>query len=293
MSTVDYLDVLTTNGLVSNYTTIYISQEDFTNTMFCIFVIVIGVFGSFMNGVVLNVLLSKKLRSKASYLLIINQVVLDFLSCLFLLPCYIIKIRLIYMAGNWGKFVCNVFLMDNSVYSLQAGSITNLVLIAAERYLKIVHAVFHMTYFRRWMAFAGLAFIWCTVVFVNIVYVWVNEVVDGVCYPSYNWPSRDSFLAYGGFVMAWEFVIPLILFVYLYGRILLFVRKRNQAFNGNYADQAMATSLQTNAHRSQMNVTVTMFIVSSAFVLCWLPNQLFHILSFINSAYIVLDVYYP
>ena len=92
--------------------------------------------------------------------------------------------------------------------------------------------------------------------------------------------------------MVWEFVIPLILFVYLYGRILLFVRQRNQAFNGTYTNQAMATSLQTNAHRSQMNVTVTMIIVSSAFVLCWLPNQLFYLLSFIDNAYYIDVVYY-
>src|SRR6218665_2478795 len=121
-----------------------------------------------MNGVVLNILLSKELRSKASYLLVINQVVLDFLSCLFLLPCYIIKIQTIYLAGNWGKFVCIVFYSDASVYSLQAGSITNLVLIAAERYMKIVHVVFHRTYFKWWLLFAGLAFSSVTVLVIDL-----------------------------------------------------------------------------------------------------------------------------
>src|SRR6218665_1218154 len=284
-STVDYFNVSTTNGLIFNYTTFSSSKESARNLVFCAFVIVIGLFGSFMNGVVLNILLSKKLRSKASYLLIINQVVLDFLSCLFLLPCYVIKIHRIYTAGNWGKFVCNVFYMDNSVFALQAASKTNLVLIAAERYLKIIHEVFQRTYFRRWMLFAGLVFSWVTVVFINVVYVWVSDVVDGVCYPYYNWQSRNSYMTYGGYVMVWEFAIPLILFVYLYGRILLFVRQKNQAFSGNYTNQAMATSLQTNAHRSQMNATATMIIVSSAFVLCWLPNQLFYLLTFVDSAY--------
>jgi len=293
MSTVDYLEVPTTNGLVFNYSAIYNSQESFNNTVFCAFVIVIGVFGSFMNGVVLNILLSKKLRSKPSYLLIINQVVLDFLSCLFLIPCYIVKVHIFYLAGNWGKFVCNVFYMDNSVYALQAASITNLVLIAAERYMKIVHEVFHRRYCKWCLLFAGLAFSWVTVVVIDLVFVWVSEVVDGVCYPYYYWQSRDSYLTYGGFVMVWEFIIPLILFAYLYGRILLFVRQRNQAFSGNYTNQAMATSLQTNAHQSQMNVTATMIIVSSAFVLCWLPNQLFYILSFIDPANGVLEAYYP
>ena len=186
MSTADCLDDLTTNGLVFNGSTTQSSSKDSANQLvvFCALVIVIGLFGSFMNGVVLRVLLSKKLRSKESYLLIINQVVLDFLSCLFLIPCYVIKIRKIYMEGGWGKFVCNVFFSDTIVFSLQAGSITNLVLIAAERYLKIVHVVFHRTYFRRWMSFAGLVFIWITVIFINIVFVWTSEVVDGVCDPT-------------------------------------------------------------------------------------------------------------
>src|SRR6218665_2489938 len=293
MSTVDCLDDPTTIGLILNNTTISSIKESARNlVVFWAFVLGVGVFGSFMNGVVLNILLSKELRSKASYLLIINQVGLDFLSCLFLLPCYIIKVHRIYMAGNWGKFVCIVFYSDASVYSLQAGSITNLVLIAAERYLKIVHAVFHRTYFRRWMAFAGLAFSWIPVVFANIVYVWVSEVVDGVCYPYYNWPNRDSYLTYGGFVMAWEFVIPLIMFVYLYGRILFLGRRRNQMLSENHANQARATSLQTNAHRSQMNITATMIIVSSVFVLCWFPNQLFYLLTFVDITYSVEEVYY-
>ena len=294
MSTVDCLDDPTTGGLVLNDTTISSLNESASNlVVFCAFVLGIGLFGSIMNGVVLNILLSKELRSKASYLLIINQVVLDFLSCLFLLPCYIIKIQTIYLAGNWGKFVCIVFYSDASVYSLQAGSITNLVLIAAERYMKIVHVVFHRTYFKRWMSYLGLIFIWAVVVFINIVFVWTSEVVDGVCDSYYYWPSGPSFVAYGGFVMVWEFAIPLILFVYLYGRILLFVRQRSQALNESHANQATATSLQTSAHRSQMNITVTMIIVSSTFVLFWLPNQLFYLLTFINSAYNVGVVYYP
>src|SRR6218665_4152131 len=227
MSTVDCLDDPTTIGLILNNTTISSIKESARNlVVFWAFVLGVGVFGSFMNGVVLNILLSKELRSKASYLLIINQVGLDFLSCLFLLPCYIIKVHRIYMAGNWGKFVCVVLFNDSNVYSLQAGSITNLVLIAAERYLKIVHVVFHRTYFKRWMLYLGLIFNWVVVVFINIVFVWVSEVVNGACNPYYYWHSKDCYLTYGGFVMVWQFVIPLILFVYLYGRILLFVRKR-------------------------------------------------------------------
>lgn len=293
MSTADWLEDGTTSGLVSNDSTQSSSEESANRlVVFFGFVVGIGLFGSFMNGVVLSVLLSKKLRAKTSYLLIINQVVLDFLSSLFLLPCYIVKIHKVYMTGHFGKFICIVFFSDASVYSFQAGSITNLVLIAAERYFKIVHGVLHRTYFRRWMAFAGLIFIWIIAIFINIVFLWTTEVVDGGCYSYYYWPSGPSFVTYGGFVMVWEFVIPLVLFVYLYGRILFFVQQRMQAFHDNSTNQATTGNLQTNAHRSQMNVTITMIIVSSSFVLCWLPNQLFYLLTFIDDAYNIEAVYH-
>jgi len=127
-------------------------------------------------------------------------------------------------------------------------------LIAAERYYKIVHVVFYRAYCKWWLLFAGLTFSWATVVVIDIVFVWLSDVVDGVWYPYYNWQSRDS---------TWP--TPTKRWPHVSRRTLIGVRW-------------MLLPQWVSYHL--------------AFVLCWLPNQLFYILSFIGTAFGVLGAYY-
>lgn len=250
--------------------------------IFRCFVVVMGFVGCLMNGFVLRVLMSKRLRSQPSNILIINQVLLDLLSSASLIACYAVKIPTLYLDGRWGFLLCLILTSDSSVFAFQAGSIVNLVLIAVERYLKIVHMIFHRTHFRKWMAFVGIGFAWASGILVNMELIWTAAVIDGQCFAYYTWSGDQSSLAYGLFVNIWEFVVPLGFFIYCYSRILFVVRKRSQVHAENYTNQDMAASLQTGAHRSQLNVITTMLIISVAFVVCWFPNVVWYFLTLIN-----------
>lgn len=248
------------------------------------FVVVIGVLGCFMNSFVLRALLGKRSSAQSANHLISNQILFDLLSSFFLICSYALKIPNMYLDGRFGLFLCLVFTSDGSVFALQAGSIANLVLIAAERYFKIVHSIVHRTHFRRWYVFMGISFTWISGILINMELLWTAEVIDGQCFPYSKWTAPEAAVAYGLFVNIWEFVVPLASFAYCYGKILLVVRRQNRIVAGNSADHETAppNPLQLRARQSQMNVMMTMLLVSTAFIVCWFPNVVWYFLTLLN-----------
>ena len=112
-----------------------------------------GCIGCLANGFVFLLLISdEQLRKFSSPFLIKFQICIDFVSCIILVISYAMKLVL---NGNgetmkrWGSIVCMLFIGDGLVYTALYSTTTNLGVIAFERYIKIVHAVKHMTYFRK------------------------------------------------------------------------------------------------------------------------------------------------
>ena len=68
-----------------------------------------------------------------------------------------------------------------------------LVVITLERYFKVVHAVVHRKYYRRWMTPVGVAVPWfagfCTFVVPALV---STRAVTGQCPMMGFWPSKDG-----------------------------------------------------------------------------------------------------
>jgi len=113
-------------------------------------------------------------------------------------------------------------------------------------------------------------------------------------------------------LFSWRFVIPLIFFVYCYWKIIsalrrsaqvgndsrtINVRQRQQHAAGPSTSDAAAEA-GTSSHSkplssSQKNVIKTMIVVTSFFIVCWLPLQ-FMILAFVCGlqAFSSLTLYY-
>lgn len=239
--------------------------------------IVLGVVGFITNGFVLRVLLSRKHPNNTSYTFLTNQMIMDTASSFLLIVVYAYKVSAenFYYAGPSGFALCILFRSDVLVFTVQVGSIASLVLIAAERYFKIVLPVLHKLYYRDWMTVVGILFTWTNGIFLNISILWTTRLVNGACLFHWFWPTRTSSKQFTLFLVTWQFVLPLLLFVFFYGSILYVVRKRSRVFQGNCDEGDMSTALQRNARRSQMNIVVTMFAVSASFVVSWFPNQFY------------------
>jgi hypothetical protein len=103
-------------------------------------VILIGIVGALGNGTVLSVFCaSKQLRKQDVNVLFINQLSLDFFCCIWLLVEYSLKMANIFLEGSTGYWLCIFILSEDLSYSGIFGSKINLMSIAIERYVKIVH----------------------------------------------------------------------------------------------------------------------------------------------------------
>src|SRR6218665_1646656 len=236
--------------------------------------ILIGIVGVVTNGVLLAALISSYRVKKTVNVFIINQVALDLFSSAILSVTYVMKISTPHFVGTFGSFLCIVFDSDMITFVGLTGSIVNLVLIAAERYFLIVYPILHKAHVKRGLILALGTLPWVGGVANTMPNFWTSAVVDGICFKLYFFPSKASQLTYSICIILLTFFIPLALLVFFYASILLVVRQRSQVFQGHYANQDMSMVLQTNAHCAQMNIISTMIIVSVAFVVCWLPSQI-------------------
>jgi len=84
--------------------------------------------------------------------------------------------------GVLRQLVCFLIESDALVSSAIYGSVYGLVVITAERYFKIVHAVAHRNRYRRWMTFVGVATPWLIGLFTSVVpSLTTTRFVDGTC----------------------------------------------------------------------------------------------------------------
>ena len=116
-----------------------------------------GALGCCANGVVLSLLLAaKKLRVHPSYFLIKFQILLDFMACVLLTISYsfeLVRNGNAEVMRRWGNAICILFVSNGLVYIMLYAATTNLVIIALERYIKVVHPIKHRNIFCRYAHF--------------------------------------------------------------------------------------------------------------------------------------------
>jgi len=72
------------------------------------------------------------------------------------------------------------------------------------------------------------------------------------------------------------FLLPLVIFIYCYGRIVVVMRRQMHVMAAHNTDgHAQMNTSQMQSKRVKWNITKTMVIVSVAFVICWFPNNVY------------------
>jgi len=153
--------------------------------------------GIIANAVVLTVLIRAR-RQSGSHVntLIVNQSLMDFLACFFVLINFIFFSTgsLVYNGSrsNFADSVICVLLEAPTLASVcvAAGKV-GLMVITLERYFKIVHAVAHRNFYRNWMTKVGVALPWiCGVCFDMFPAIGTTRVVNGTCQRMAVWPNK-------------------------------------------------------------------------------------------------------
>ena len=128
------------------------------------------------------------------------------------------------------------------------------------------------------MAYAAIPISVLNGILINIPIAWTTRVIDGQCFAYAIWQNASDSVTYISVLIMWQYVIPLSMFVYCYGRILIKIKQSARTLNGPSQSTTVShgshpSSNNSSSNRSQMNVIRTMIIISSAYAVCWCPNM--------------------
>jgi hypothetical protein len=245
-------------------------------------VILIGIVGALGNGTVLYVFCaSKQLRKQDVNVLFINQLSLDLFASFWLLVEYPVKMANIYLEGPTGYWLCIFILSEDVSYFGIFGSKLNLMSIAIERYVKIVHPIWHKNNFKSWMIYSAAVIPWAVGVFLSQSLTSLStSVVDGQCLWGVAWINESVKYGLTTSTVIITFILPLASFLFCYSSIIFVVHRQAKIVASQRVVNPLADSYSnTHDNRLQMNALKTMIIISVAFVICWLPCDLYTMLT--------------
>jgi len=273
-----------TTKMILNYTTstatfFYPAFQIAPEFYFQYAVITIGIFGTAANALILYALIAEhaqNTKKRAINLLIINQNLLDMSSCILVVISYSIRLRP-YVGGVLGYIICTIFYSECAVHSTLNASVINLISLTIERYLKVVHPFWSKKNLKRWMIHAAMVFAWIGgILFVMPTAFTTTILVDGMCLSFYVWQSPAASMVYSAAVCIIFFFIPLVTFIYCYGRIVIVMKRQMRVMAGhNVEGSAQMSASQMQSKRIKWNIIKTMIIVSITFIICWFPISIY------------------
>ena len=130
----------------------------------------------------------------------------------------------------------------------------------------------------RWMVDVAIVFNIIQSLLVNVPYVFISDVIGGQCQAMTIWPSQAALHGYIFLDYFCLFAEPLMLFIFIYGRIIITVRKQTStimAASQSKTSSAPSAKSTTNHKGRRMNVIKTMVIVSMTFLVTSSPSAFF------------------
>ena len=244
----------------------------------------IGIMGIIDNGVVAVVfLVSRHLRRRSANIIIINQCLIDGLASLFLV------LVMIPYTGTTNSVVCKLWLSRLPLWSLLLASTYNILCLALDRHLAFLYPLWHKVSLTKNKMIPLLLFPWLLGIVFNTSFIIPTiAVINGTC--KTQWPNKTFQCGFGIFLVHVEYIIPILLQIYLYGRIIFILRNRARggtviAIPGTSSDRSESTP-QINAQnglswsRAKRNSLKIAVMVSICFVLCWTCDQVYYLMYF-------------
>ena len=259
--------------------------------------IIVGSIGVVGNLFVVIVLIKyKKLFQHIKTTFIVNQSVIDGIVSLLLIVSTFISPEL--HSGVDGLSVelyCKLWLSQFPVWGLMTSSTYNLMAISTERYIAIVHPIWHKVSFTKMMADSFAVFIWLFgVSYVASIAIPTTGMLGGHCFVLIFWPSRATARAVACVQIFVKMVMPIVVYSFCYIRIISILHKRfpstsstntttNWKSNASTHQSSRSSDkrhnpLEKQNEKAKRNVAKTLAIVTACYFICWMPNQIYVIL---------------
>ena len=215
--------------------------------------IVVGSIGVVGNLLVVSVFMKyKKLFQNIKTTFIVNQSVIDgIVSLLLILTTFVSPELHRGVDGLLVELYCKLWLSQVPIWGLMTSSTYNLMAISTERYLAIVHPIWHKVTFTKKMADSVAICIWLFgVSFVASIVIPTTGMMRGHCFASIFWASRATARAVAFVQIFVNMILPIFVHSFCYARILSALRKRKRMVtpeDGTTSTAQMRMTSGTNA----------------------------------------------
>ena len=196
-------------------------------------------------------------------------------------------LRLSYLfVGRWpfNNFLCQ--LQGFWILLMCAISLETLAVTAVNRYFRVVHSrALYQKIFNAKKIRATIAILWIIAFLAPLPYVVAGHEFSfhpakAMC--AHN--SESLLKGYGAFLVLVYVAVPLILIIACYTRVFMKVRKHNLNFIFRLRSSCRSEP-STNRCLSvdEVNVTYTLLVVVTGFLVCWTPVVVIDLIDFLNS----------
>lgn len=239
---------------------------------------------SFAGNLLLGIAAIKNpsLGRSVTNLYIITLAISDFLISLLGIPFSVATL----IVGRWpfNNFLCQ--LQGFWILLMCAISLETLAVTAVNRYFRVVHSrALYQKIFNAKKIRATIAILWIIAFLAPLPYVVAGHEFSfhpakAMC--AHN--SESLLKGYGAFLVLVYVAVPLILIIACYTRVFMKVRKHNLNFIFRLRSSCRSEP-STNRCLSvdEVNVTYTLLVVVTGFLVCWTPVVVIDLIDFLNS----------
>ena len=271
---------------LQSVTTSKLQQQSIITTIAFYAYITLSSLGLIGNAFVCLVMLRyRKFFHSTTNKLIIHQSFVDFLASLvFLLRHLLVISSPAAVPDNiLGSLYCKLWWSEWPQYGMFVTSTYNLVAISLERYFATCQPVRYRNMFQTHHLKLGMVAAWLCGWLSQIHLFALSNRIDDKC----NLTRHGSAVQVieGVAVSLVEFIIPIVVIIFAYSKIILELRKRSRARIGDHNHDA-----QNMLSKANKNVTKTLLVVAIFFAVCWIPKDVNYILfslglneNFVNS----------
>ena len=252
--------------------------------MFNVIILCVGLVG-FMDNlfVVLVICGFTRLTRKIPGFLILNQTIIDLLNSVVLTVRYslIISDGVSLPEGTlswprWAKdFYCRLLDVWWLLGGLLYASVWSLVPVNLERYLMIVHPLFHKKLTIRIFALPMVVAIWVCLPLQTFIWHQVTvEYVEEGMYCGMRSLENEAVSTYYNLHDIFLYGVPFVLIIYMYVRMILVLRLKSK--------QSFASAAANSQETAQRNLLKMLMLLSLAYLILWTPGTVMYTLKVLN-----------
>ena len=179
----------------------------------------LGIMGNLFVAVIFAT--SIQLKKRVENVLLFHQSIIDSITGLLLILSFATNIGHVAYTGLLGNFICKYWISATPLWTTLQASICNLVIITLERYVEIVHPVFHKNYHNRRLLYISIALTWVFASGTSMMFVvFKHGVRNGLCQNRIDLPSVAMMKFNSVFNLVVKYLLPLAIFIYCYLRMI-------------------------------------------------------------------------